>query len=132
MTQKPTMKVRVVDDGKGNIKVMHNNRVLKEWEYPGPHALGLANVAAGGFAEGWNACNARWEKIVAPHLALAEAAPDLLEQLQIAFDIIDKHVPRESLGMAPMISGAGNYPILQKHLLTMHKAIAKAKGETDA
>ncbi|WP_376742476.1 hypothetical protein [Ensifer canadensis] len=62
-------------------------------------------------------------------------APDLLLSLKDAIDIIEKHVPRDALGVDHMgdfsvPGGVMTWCVIDEHLHYMRKAIAKAEGRS--
>lgn len=64
---------------------------------------------------------------------LIAASPDLLLNLKNAIDIIEKHVPRDALGVDHMgdfsvPGGVMTWAVLDEHLHYMRKAISKAEG----
>lgn len=64
---------------------------------------------------------------------LIAAAPDLLISLQHAVNIIERHVPRDALGMnaqgdPDVPGGVQQWPLLDEYLHSMRAALAKASG----
>jgi hypothetical protein len=66
---------------------------------------------------------------------LVAAAPELLASLKDAIEIIEKHVPRDALGIDHMgdfsvPGGVMTWGVLDEHLHYMRQAIAKASPST--
>ena len=69
----------------------------------------------------------------AANARLIAAAPDLLLNLKNAIDIIEKHVPRDALGVDHMgdfsvPGGVMTWAVLDEHLHYMRKTVSKAEG----